>query len=192
MTPPLIMLIDLQSCSGCHACAVACKAEHRPQGGTQRLGVQYVDFGVFPQAGRAFIPSLCQHCTDAPCIEACPVTAIGHAPDGSVQIDAATCICSGPCVSACPYGAIALDGIAAAAQKCDWCAERRGRDEPTACQATCPTHAIHIGALDDPAIEAELLRGTYTTWEPQPTSPRVRYGGLTPEIAASLRRIDEI
>lgn len=192
MTPSLVMLIDLESCSGCHACAVACKAEHRPEAGTRRLGVQYVEYGTFPQTARSFVPSLCQHCVDAPCIDACPVDAIVQAADGSVQIDRGACICSGPCVSACPYGAIALDGNLEVAQKCDWCAERRGRGERTACEATCPTSAIHVGSASDPEIVAELARGSYAAWEPEPTSPRVRYRGLTPEIAASLRRIDEL
>ncbi len=190
MNEPLLMLVDLTSCSGCHACAVACKAEHRPVPGTQRLRVQYVEQGAFPAVARTFIPTLCQHCADAPCIAACPVDAIGRAPDGTVSIDQAACVCSGPCVSACPYGAIALDLGAGAAAKCDWCADLRGRGERTACEATCPTEAILVAAADDPRVVAELARGGYTAWEPEPTAPRVRYRALEPGVADALAPIN--
>lgn len=190
MSDALLMLVDLASCSGCHACAVACKAEHRPMPGTQRLRVQYVETGAFPDVARSFVPTLCQHCTDAPCMEACPVSAISRADDGTVEIDVASCVCSGPCVSACPYGAIAIDLGVGAAQKCDWCASRRARGERTACETTCPTEALVVGAENDPRIAAELARGGYGTWEREATAPRVRYRELPLAIAERLARID--
>jgi len=125
-------------------------------------------------------------------MEVCPTDAIVRTEFDTVYIQQDVCNGCRDCISACPYGAIALDGTLGSAQKCDWCADRRGRGERTACEATCPTSAIRVGSSDEPDIVAELARGSYAAWEPEPTAPRVRYRGLTPEIAASLRRIDDL
>src|SRR5215468_5484522 len=66
------MLIDLRTCIGCHACSVACKAEFDVPLGVFRDTVKYVEEGTYPKATRHFIPVLCNHCAEAPCLKACP------------------------------------------------------------------------------------------------------------------------
>ncbi|WP_251550174.1 4Fe-4S dicluster domain-containing protein [Neobacillus muris] len=186
-----VMLIDLNSCGGCHACSVSCKAEHRAPLEHYRHRVQVAEAGVFPHVKRAFIPALCQHCTDAPCIQACPVGAISRKTDGAVIIDHDMCVGSGTCVSACPYGAIYMDPETQLASKCDFCQDRQSEGQEPACVSTCPTEAIRFGNEDDPEIAQRLKMGTYTTWEPKKsTKPLVLYQGLDETMQQALTRIN--
>jgi Fe-S-cluster-containing dehydrogenase component len=186
-----VMLIDLDSCSGCHACSVACKAEHRAPTGEFRHRVQIVEQGTFPSVSRKFIPTLCLHCTDAPCLQSCPVEAISRTDSGIVEIDQDMCIGSGACVGACPYGAIYLDSESMTAVKCDFCHDRLNEGEQPACAATCPTDAILFGFKSEPEISRQLQTGQYTQWEPAETAPRVWYKGLDIETERQLARINK-
>jgi tetrathionate reductase subunit B len=191
MSEKKVMLIDLNSCSGCHACSVSCKAEHRAPSEFFRHRVQYVEKGTFPHVSRMFIPTLCQHCTDAPCIQSCPVDAIKRTDQGIVVIDDNACVGSGTCVSACPYGAIYLDPKTQLATKCDFCQDRLEEGESPACVSTCPTDAILFGSENDPKIIDQLKAGTYTTWEHETrTKPRVFYQGLENGTEQALTRIN--
>jgi tetrathionate reductase subunit B len=187
-----MMLIDLDSCSGCHACSVACKAEHRAPTGHFRHTVQYVESGIFPQVGRKFVPTLCQHCTDTPCIQVCAVNAIVKKDSGAIIIDQDACIGSGLCVDACPYGAIYMDPHSMTAVKCDFCESRVEEGELPACAATCPTDAIVFGFEDDPVIQHTLTKGGYSRWEPEATGPRVLYKGLDEQTQLKLKRINRL
>ena len=51
-----------------------------------------------------FVPKLCNHCENPPCVQVCPVGATYHSPDGVVMVDRAWCIGCGYCIMACPYG----------------------------------------------------------------------------------------
>jgi len=183
------MLIDLDHCSGCHACSVACKAEHQVPTGQFRHTVQYVEAGAFPQVSRKFIPTLCQHCTDTPCIKVCAVGAIEKRDSGAIVINQERCVGSGQCVDACPYGAIYMDPVSMTAAKCDFCESRVAEGELPACAATCPTDAIQFGFEDDPHIRESIAKGGYTRWDPEPTAPRVLYKGLG-ETQQKLKRIN--
>jgi ferredoxin len=66
-------VLDQSSCIGCHACTVACKVEHGVELGVFRTWVKYVERGEFPDTSRHFAVLRCNHCTDAPCVEICPV-----------------------------------------------------------------------------------------------------------------------
>jgi tetrathionate reductase subunit B len=184
------MLIDLNSCSGCHACSVACKAEHQVPIGHRRHTVQYVEGGAFPDVSRKFIPTLCQHCVDTPCLEVCAVNAIVKKESGAVVINQDLCIGTGACVDACPYGAIYMDPFSFKASKCDFCESRVEEGELPACADTCPTDAIIFGFEDDPNIQQTMAKGGYTQWEPEATQPRVWYKGLDKQTEVKLKRIN--
>ena len=78
-------LIDHRKCIGCHACTVACKSENQVPVGTFRPWVKYIEKGEFPDTQRAFHVMRCNHGEDAPCVEACPVTAWDRRDDGIVD-----------------------------------------------------------------------------------------------------------
>jgi Fe-S-cluster-containing dehydrogenase component len=104
------MVIDLQKCVGCGACALACKTENntamRRNGQTHNFAdYQHTTVGKFPKTQYQTRPVLCNHCTDAPCVEACPVTpkAMYKTADGITMHDDARCIGCRACQDACPY-----------------------------------------------------------------------------------------
>ena len=80
-------IIDNRKCIGCHACTVACKAEHEVPVGVNRTWVKYIEKGTFPDTRRLFSVMRCNHCADAPCVEICPVTALYTRADGIVDFD---------------------------------------------------------------------------------------------------------
>ena len=70
------MLIDLRRCYGCKSCAVACKAEFDVRLGVFKSNVIEYETGKYPNADRRFLPWLCNHCDDPPCVEVCPTGAL--------------------------------------------------------------------------------------------------------------------
>jgi Fe-S-cluster-containing dehydrogenase component len=118
------MVIDLQRCVGCGACAFACKAENNTRDRGNGQSHNWADFlmkteGTFPNVTHWVMPVLCNHCTDAPCVKACPVEpkAMFKTPEGITMHDQSLCIGCRMCQEACPYsvfdlGAASLDGEA--------------------------------------------------------------------------------
>jgi len=146
-------VIDNRKCIGCHACTVACKAEHEVPIGVNRTWVKYVEKGVFPNTRRLFSVLRCNHCEAAPCVDICPVTALYTRDDGIVDFDNARCIGCKSCIQACPYDAIYIDPETETAAKCNYCAHRVETGLAPACVVVCPEQAIISGDLSDPRSE---------------------------------------
>jgi Fe-S-cluster-containing dehydrogenase component len=100
------MIIDLHACVGCSACDIACKRENNVPHGFAWSNHMIETRGVFPDVQHRYIPVLCNHCTDAPCVANCPTTAMYKTDDGLTMHDADKCIGCAACAVACPYGAI--------------------------------------------------------------------------------------
>jgi Fe-S-cluster-containing dehydrogenase component len=142
-------LIDNRRCIGCHACSVACKAEHEVPLGVARTWVKYVEKGVFPETRRTFQVTRCNHCDDAPCVEICPTTALFRRRDGIVDFDGNRCIGCKACMQGCPYDALYIDPQTETAAKCNFCAHKVEVGLEPPCVTVCPTQAIVAGDLDD-------------------------------------------
>ena len=111
------MVIDLQRCVGCGACAYACKAENNTRERGNGQSYNWADFlmkteGTFPNVTHSVIPVLCNHCSNAPCVEVCPVTpkAMYKTPEGITMHDDATCIGCRACQGALPVQQQRADG----------------------------------------------------------------------------------
>src|SRR3990172_8775953 len=99
------MVIDLKRCNGCHACTVACKAENATPPGVFWGRVLEHETGKYPTPKRTFLPVLCNHCENAPCVKVCPTGASSQREDGLVLVDYQKCIGCRACMTACPYQA---------------------------------------------------------------------------------------
>ena len=97
------MVFDLQRCIGCNACVVGCKQENSLPDGVFFTKTLSEEYGVFPNVNRVYIPTLCNHCEDAPCEKVCPSSATYTRDDGIVMVDSDKCIGCGSCAVACPY-----------------------------------------------------------------------------------------
>ena len=150
-------VIDNRKCIGCHACTTACKSEHQVPIGVNRTWVKQVEKGEFPNTRRLFSVMRCNHCTDAPCVEICPVEALFFRDDGIVDFDKDRCIGCKSCMQACPYDALYIDPENHTAAKCNYCAHRIDVGLEPACVNVCPEHAIISGDMDDPNSEITQL-----------------------------------
>jgi Fe-S-cluster-containing dehydrogenase component len=171
-------LIDNRRCIGCHACSVACKAEHEVPLGVARTWVKYVEKGEFPETRRTFTVNRCNHCDDAPCVEICPTTALFRRRDGIVDFDSRRCIGCKGCLQACPYDALYIDPETETAAKCNFCAHRVEVGLEPPCVTVCPTQAIVAGDLDDPDSRIVHLTGRNPVQVRKPekgTKPKVFY-----------------
>jgi tetrathionate reductase subunit B len=174
------MLIDLRRCTGCHACSVACKAEFAVPLGVWKSWVEVSEEGTYPKTKRKFLPKLCNHCDNPPCVPVCPVDATHTREDGTVVVDEDRCIGCGTCVTACPYKSRYKDPDKGVAQKCDFCLHRVINGVVPSCVNTCPGNTRVFGDLSDPKskISKILKRNKKNVYVLKPeldTEPQVFY-----------------
>jgi Fe-S-cluster-containing dehydrogenase component/formate-dependent nitrite reductase membrane component NrfD len=173
-------VIDQTRCIGCHACSTACKSENEVPVGVYRTYVKSVDVGIFPETRRAFQVTRCNQCDHAPCVTACPTSAMYKRPDGIVDFDKSVCIGCKACIAACPYDAIFINPEDHSAEKCNFCAHRIDIGLEPACVVICPTEAIFVGDLSDPSskVARAVGRDVISVRRPEKeTLPKLFYKG---------------
>ncbi|HET7408955.1 MAG TPA: 4Fe-4S dicluster domain-containing protein [Paracoccaceae bacterium] len=195
------LVIDLDICVGCHACAVSCKEwntggygaalSDQDAYGAEPQGTwlnRIHSFELQPHDGPAQIvhfPKSCLHCEDAPCVTVCPTGAsYKRVEDGIVLVNEDRCMGCGLCAWACPYGARELDAKAGVMKKCTLCIDRIYNenipevDRVPACVRACPTGARAFGDIGDPDSDAGRLvaeRGGLDLMPEQGTKPQNKY-----------------
>jgi formate dehydrogenase iron-sulfur subunit len=105
----------------------------------------------------------CMHCSDAKCVEVCPVQpeeeggpkAMFHTEFGTVKVDSERCIGCGACVAACPYGVPQVDPETKKSSKCTGCVDRVAEGGQPACVNTCCTDALAYGPREAMVAKAE-------------------------------------
>jgi phenylacetyl-CoA:acceptor oxidoreductase subunit 1 len=157
------MVMDLNRCVGCQTCTVACKHANDTPPGVQWRQVLDVEYGVFPDVERVFLPVGCQHCDNPPCVPVCPTGATFRRDDGIVAVDYGWCIGCGACAVACPYQARHLVHRR----------DRYFRDDDTV-QERAVAHEERLGVIQkctfcSDRIEAARARGLAPGHDPEAT-----------------------
>ena len=188
--------LDLSRCIGCRRCVYSCVNENNQSRAPQIQWIRVLEMdkerGVdleasdpyynpetVPGKDSFYMPVACQHCSDAPCIQVCPVKATWQEPDGIVVIDYDWCIGCRCCMSACPYGArrfnwgnpeIPAEEVnpdthylgnrprpVGVVEKCTFCIHRVRKGRYPACVEVCPVGARKFGNLLDEESEIRYL-----------------------------------
>jgi Fe-S-cluster-containing dehydrogenase component len=182
-TKKLGLVIDLDTCVGCHACATSCKewnaggiagplTDERPYAKDPQ-GVWFnrvhsyeleADAATRQPAQTLHFPRSCLHCETPACVTVCPTGAsYKRAEDGIVLVDEDKCIGCKLCSWACPYGAREYSEVEGVMKKCTLCVDRIYNDKldevdrQPACVQACPTKARHFGDLGDPESNVSKL-----------------------------------
>ncbi len=177
------MVIDQNRCIGCNCCTIACMKEHETRYHwikVETINASYKDvpFGKFPDLKMDFLPHLCNHCDNPPCVEACPVGALKKRDDGIVILQQEECDGCQSCMEACPYNVIQFNYEEGVIQKCNFCADRMDIGLEPFCVICCEGQAIYFGDVNDPHGKlAQFIskEDTFVLKEDLQTGPNVRY-----------------
>ena len=203
------MGVDVARCIGCGRCVEACKNENdvprepfyfrtwveryvitsagetavdSPNGGIAGFPASSSEKGILRTF---FVPKLCNHCDDPPCVQVCPVGATFSTEDGVVLVDRDYCIGCRYCVQACPYGARFIDPRTRTADKCTFCYHRLVRGLQPACVEVCPNGARIFGDVrqrSSPLARFTRMRKLHTLKPHLNTKPKVYYADLDEEV----------
>jgi molybdopterin-containing oxidoreductase family iron-sulfur binding subunit len=183
-----MMIIDQRYCDGCQSqgtapqCTQACHDGHFVPEPMEWIEVYEHDLSPekeqypgqepsVPFEGTQFVPTMCQQCQNAPCVNVCPVGARWTTPEGVTLIDQDRCIGCRMCMAACPYERRFFTrgepSVAPAAQhvsnspdhqvplkkgvvaKCDFCPEMARAGKLPFCAQACPQNAIYYGDFEE-------------------------------------------
>ena len=188
-------LIDLTKCVGCHDCQIGCKDEHcdqawlpyaeaEPEVGQFWLKLKQFERGAGSHVRVTYMPTLCNHCENAPCMAAAKDGAVYRRDDGLVIIDPVKSKGQRAIIEACHYHCVYWNDALDIPQKCTGCAHLLDDvDSPIRvprCVDNCHVDVILFGE------EADLdLEGTEVLHPEYGTKPRVFYRGLPKKFIAA-------
>ncbi len=202
-----VYLVDTTKCIGCGSCVRACEVENEvpphyfrtwvERYMVSRTGETFVDSPNGARDGFGheetgaditkafFVPKICNHCTNSPCVQLCPVGASFRSPDGVVLVDEKRCIGCGYCIQACPYGSRFFHPVLHVASKCTLCYHRLAKGMTTACVQACPVQARRLGDAAQPGDEVSNIVATQPVHVLKPellTEPNCYYAGSSMEV----------
>jgi Fe-S-cluster-containing dehydrogenase component len=185
------MIIDVAACNNCQLCALAIMDEYvgndwpgyaapMPKHGHRWIDILQKERGQAPMIDIAYVPTMCNHCDDAPCIKAVKDGAIAKRDDGIVVIDPVKAKGQKQLVDACPYGHIWWNEELGLPQAWPFDAHLIDQGwQQTRGQQSCPTGAMRALKVED-AEMAQLARDEkLDVMKPAlGTRPRVYYKNL--------------
>lgn len=177
--------VDLDACSGCKACVVACHTLNGLEEEESWRNVGTITLGSeLPQVKH--VTAACHHCVDPGCLNGCPVKAYEKDPiSGIVKHLDDQCIGCKYCTMMCPYEVPVFSERLGIVRKCDMCQQRLSAGEAPACVQSCPNEAIAIRLVDTNtntySAEHRLSPGAPPSTITHPTT---RYLSATSDLVA--------
>ncbi|MBT5941345.1 MAG: oxidoreductase, partial [Rhodospirillaceae bacterium] len=185
------MIVDVAECTNCGLCSIACQDEfvgntfpgyaaEMPRRGKNWIEIEQKVRGQAPMVDVAYLPKMCQHCDDAPCIKAAKDGAISKRADGIVLIDPVKSKGQQHLVDACPYGAITWNEESQVPQSWFFDAHLldEGWKEPRGPQV-CATNALVAKKMSDEEMSKLVQQEGLEELHPDlRTKPRVWYKNL--------------
>jgi len=184
------MIIDVAECTNCNLCTLATMDEYvgndwpgyaapMPRHGHRWIDILQKERGQIPMIDIAYVPTMCNHCDNAPCIAAAG-DAISKRPDGIVLIDPVKAKGRKDLVDSCPYGHIWWNEELEVPQA--WTFDAHLIDqrwEQTRGQQSCPTAAMRAIKVDDAEMDRIARDEGLEVLHPEHgTKPRVYYKNL--------------
>ncbi len=165
-----VMVIDMRRCTNERDCMSSCRKNHYLHEGQEWIKTYTIETHNIedPHGHSHYMPTLCMHCQQAPCVKVCPVGATFKSPDGATLVDQDRCIGCRMCMAACPYDVRTFnwdDPLPApnvlgkpapeypvpqrkgTVNVCDMCTHNTRNGELPHCVDACPNQAIFVGDL---------------------------------------------
>lgn len=179
-------IFDLNKCTGCQACQVACIIENELTPRRPWRQIHTFNEARYPGIPLFHLSLACNHCLDAPCMKYCPALAYSRDPEtGAVIIDPNSCIGCKYCSWVCPYDAPKFNLVAGVMEKCTFCNHRLHKGLEPACVALCPTTALQIREYAENGNPASIPGFPETGIRPAIRFIPLRQGRQAPECSAA-------
>jgi Fe-S-cluster-containing dehydrogenase component len=185
------MIIDVAECTNCNLCTLATMDEYvgndwpgyaapMPRHGHKWINILQKERGQAPMIDVAYVPTMCNHCDDPPCMKADTSGAIEKRADGIVIIDPVKAKGQKHLVDACPYGHIWWNAELELPQLWPFDAHLLDRGwQQTRGQQSCPTGAMRALKVEDEAMARMAREQGLEVMKPElGTRPRVYYRNL--------------
>jgi Fe-S-cluster-containing dehydrogenase component len=185
------MIVDIERCNNCRGCFLAVKDEHtgndfpgyaaeQPPMGANWLDIERKERGAYPIVDAHFMPTMCNHCDDAPCMKVAKNGAIKKRDDGIVIIDPVKAKGQKQIVDACPYGAVTWNEESQLPQT--WIFDAHLLDAGFAkprIESQCPTDVFESVKITDAEMQKRAADEGLEVLQPElDAKPRVYYKNM--------------
>lgn len=196
MTAHGLFVLDLDRCTGCAACVVACNNENQVSEGLSWRRIHSFNHQRLATAPVYHYSLACNHCLEPACLTGCPAASYTKDPStGAVLLDQERCIGCRYCSWVCPYEAPQFNPVTGLMEKCTFCSHRLADGLDPACIVACPTDALRFENVDEPATvehpgfpdtglrPAVRIMGERRRQAPDMTAAPVAVNVLSPRLA---------